>query len=270
MKRINKILRLLEVRFYSTRNDNNNVKPAVVYSNADTHRKEIMEENRGKSGVYRWINLLSNKSYIGSSVNLRARFHVYYSVKRLNNSNMVIYKALQKYGYSNFSLEILEYCEPNQAILKEQEYIDLLKPEYNINPTAGSSLGYKHSASTLDKLRNRDYSFLHNEDTRLKLSAAATGRILSSEAKAKISIARSGTKLSIETRTKLSAAAAEIRGVAVLVTNLETGDIVEYSTMTEASVGLNVSRTAIKKVLQSGKILRGKYIIRIKGSKLVG
>ena len=63
--------------------------------------------------------------------------------------------------------------------------------------------------------------------------------------------------MSIETRTKLSAAAAEIRGVAVLVTNIETGDIVEYLTMTEASVALNVSRTAIKKVIQSGKNLRG-------------
>jgi hypothetical protein len=69
MKRTNKnfILRL-EARLYSTINDNNNVKPAVVYPNADTHRKEIMEENRGKSGVYRWINLLSNKSYMKRTI----------------------------------------------------------------------------------------------------------------------------------------------------------------------------------------------------------
>lgn len=181
---------------------------------------------------------------------------------------MVIYKALQKYGYSGFSLEILEYCEPSQALLKEQYYIDLLKPEYNINPVAGSSLGYKHTEATLEKLRNRDYSFIHNEETRLKLSAAATGRVLSEEAKAKISAARKGIKLSIETRAKLSAITTAKHGVAVEITNIETGEIVQYPTMTAAGAALGVSRPAIKKVIQdssrgTGKIFRGIYVIKM-------
>jgi hypothetical protein len=29
---------------------------------------------------------------------------------------MLINKALLKYGYSNFTLEILEYCEPENAV----------------------------------------------------------------------------------------------------------------------------------------------------------
>ena len=57
---------------------------------------------------------------------------------------MVITKALLKYGYSVFSLEILEYCEALEAISREQYYLDLLKPEYNVLKIAGSSLGYKH------------------------------------------------------------------------------------------------------------------------------
>jgi len=44
---------------------------------------------------------------------------------------MVINKALLKYGYSNFKLEILEYCDKSVNIEREQHYIDLLKPEYN-------------------------------------------------------------------------------------------------------------------------------------------
>lgn len=43
----------INIRLYSTINDNNNVNPVVVYSNADTQKKEIMEENRGRSGIYR-------------------------------------------------------------------------------------------------------------------------------------------------------------------------------------------------------------------------
>lgn len=68
---------------------------------------------------------------------------------------MSINKALLKYGYSNFQLEILEYCEPSDVIQREQYYIDLLGPEYNILKTAGSSFGYKHTAETLAKLRGR-------------------------------------------------------------------------------------------------------------------
>lgn len=64
----------------------------------------------------------------------------------------MIYKALLKYGYSNFSLEILEYCDPQNIIKREQYYLDKLNPEYNLLKFAGSSLGFKHSAETLAKL----------------------------------------------------------------------------------------------------------------------
>lgn len=68
---------------------------------------------------------------------------------------MLIHKALIKYGYSNFTLEVLEYCDPNNAILREQYYLDLLKPVYNILTKAGSSLGFKHSEVTLAKFRRK-------------------------------------------------------------------------------------------------------------------
>jgi group I intron endonuclease len=58
---------------------------------------------------------------------------------------MAINRALFKYGYSNFTLEIIEYCEPSDVIVREQFYLDLLKPEYNILVKAGSSFGYQHS-----------------------------------------------------------------------------------------------------------------------------
>ena len=63
---------------------------------------------------------------------------------------MVISKALIKHGYSNFSLEILEYCLAEKCLEREQHYLDLRpaslqgKPEYNILKVAGSLLGFKH------------------------------------------------------------------------------------------------------------------------------
>jgi hypothetical protein len=66
---------------------------------------------------------------------------------------MLIYKSLLKYGYSKFSLEILEYCDLSDVIKREQHYIDILKPEYNILKLAGSSFGYKHDEINLAKVR---------------------------------------------------------------------------------------------------------------------
>lgn len=53
--------------------------------------------------------------------------------------------AILKYGIANFSLYILEYCEPDIIIEREQFYLDLLKPEYNICKIAYSALGRKLS-----------------------------------------------------------------------------------------------------------------------------
>lgn len=66
---------------------------------------------------------------------------------------MIISKALLKYGYSNFKLEILEYCNEDNLRNREQHYLDLLQPEYNILKIAGSSLGFKHNEESLSKLR---------------------------------------------------------------------------------------------------------------------
>jgi group I intron endonuclease len=54
---------------------------------------------------------------------------------------MVIHRTLLKYGYSAFSLYILEYCNKEDLISREQYYLDLYKPEYNVLKIAGSSVG---------------------------------------------------------------------------------------------------------------------------------
>ena len=58
---------------------------------------------------------------------------------------MIIYKALLTHGFENFTLEILEYCGPSELLKREQYYLDILNPEYNILKTAGSRLGAKHT-----------------------------------------------------------------------------------------------------------------------------
>jgi excinuclease UvrABC nuclease subunit len=118
----------------------------IVYHNADSQKKEIYLNNKGKSGVYMWVNTINNNKYVGSSKDLQRRFSAYYSVAYLTKYNtIIIHRALLKYGYSAFSLSILEYCAEEDLISREQYYIDLYKPKYNILKLAGSSLGWKQS-----------------------------------------------------------------------------------------------------------------------------
>jgi group I intron endonuclease len=81
---------------------------------------------------------------VGSGKDLAKRLAIYYKKSELIKYPRHIHRALLKYGYANFRLEILEYCN-NDLIKKEQYYIDLLKPDYNILKKAYSLAGFKHS-----------------------------------------------------------------------------------------------------------------------------
>jgi hypothetical protein len=83
----------------------------VAYNDMDSDKKSVVAENRGKPGVYRLINLTNENIYVGSSSDLGRRFTSYYSFMYIDaQKTSLICKALLKYGYSKFRLEVLEYC----------------------------------------------------------------------------------------------------------------------------------------------------------------
>lgn len=124
--------------------------PVQVYLNPDKEKEFIVNENKGRTGIYRWVHIEQGKSYVGSAKNLSIRFKQYFNYNHITypKRNMRIYKALLKYGYAEFRLEILEYCSPEVLIEREQFYFDTLIPEYNILKIAGSPLGYRHSEAS--------------------------------------------------------------------------------------------------------------------------
>jgi group I intron endonuclease len=91
------------------------------YSNAEDEKGKILQENKNKAGIYMWTNLINGKRYVGSSENLRIRFLRYFNTNYLlTNTCMYICRALFKHDYSNFRLEILEYCEPSKCLEREK------------------------------------------------------------------------------------------------------------------------------------------------------
>jgi len=185
----------------------------------------------------------------------------YYSIKHLTKYKTPIHNALLKYGFQNFNLEILEYCEEDiNPTIREQYYFLMLSPEYNILEIAGSSLGFKHSEETLELFKNRIIS----EETRNNLSLAATGRILTEEDKIKLSEIRKGIKLSDETKARMSAVFTTLRGVKVIVKNINTNEELEFTSLTEAGKYIGVTRPAIRKYIDTGKPIKNQYIVATK------
>jgi len=157
------------------------------YHNADICKAKILSDNQNKSGIYKWKNKINGKQYIGSSINLSKRLQFYYSNSSrkalLKRSQSHVCSALLKHGTCNFSLEILEYCEPEKCLEREDYYLKKLKPEYNIslNPSAPFS-GRKHSDESKTIMsdantgqNNPMFGKNHTEETKTIMSDAKKG-----------------------------------------------------------------------------------------------
>lgn len=107
--------------------------------------------NTKQSGIYAIINTVNGKRYIGSACNIAYRWTEHRKLLRKgSHQNSYFQAAWNKYGDAAFVFTILSLCPIQQLISTEQTAIDLYDSAncdcgYNLSPTAGSSLGVKHT-----------------------------------------------------------------------------------------------------------------------------
>jgi len=126
--------------------------PVRIYK-PNLDRNLIAVENRNRTVIYQWINLINGKLYVGSGWNGSRRLLSYWTPSVLKR-NLPIYNSLSYYTHNNFILAILEDLGTTGSVSKEfmlsreQIYLDLLFSNWysslKIYPTAGSTLGFKH------------------------------------------------------------------------------------------------------------------------------
>jgi group I intron endonuclease len=224
-------------------------------------KEEVLKENRNQSGVYRWVNNLNGKTYVGSGVNLAKRLVTYYNENELNRNPRPIKDALLKYGHKNFTLEILEYCPKTKLLEREQFYLDLLVPDYNILKYAYSLLGFKHSQESLEKFKAKIISPEHKEI----LSSIHRGKLVSEETRNKLAAAtasyRKNNPLTPEALANIKAKTIAREGVSVSVLNTQTNEVKEFTNQTEAGEFLGVTRQAIYNAIKRGSLINGVYLI---------
>jgi hypothetical protein len=129
------------VRAYSTfspkdKNNSRNglISPVVVYEDAYSMKKEILNENKffdryrhisikkaaelGKAGIYKLTNKLTGDIYVGQSWDLGKRFTNYFNLSYINRrKELIISRALIKYGTQIFPAARCIYPLSNVMIM---------------------------------------------------------------------------------------------------------------------------------------------------------
>lgn len=229
---LNKCMKLYYILIKAMNLKNTNtINPVYSYNNPYEERAQIYKDIKGKTGIYLWTNTISGKSYVGSAVDLRRRLSNYFSKVRikseLETTKSLIYKAILKYDYSNFKLDIIEICNIESLLEREQYYLDNFELKYNTLKTAGSLLGFKHSAEAIELIR-----------------ASRLGKPISEEAKIKL--------------------AANSQAYALEVLNIHTNLITYFSSIRRAAEYMNMHHSYLAKCLNKNGFYKGRnyYVIK--------
>ncbi len=124
-----------------------------------------------KIGIYQILNKVNQKKYIGSSIRLQGRKKRHFSELNCNiHHSQALQRAYNKYGKESFDFFILEYCEAEKLLEREQYYLDNLKPDYNICKIAGNCLGKITSEETKKKIGEANKLFWENKQSKTPFS----------------------------------------------------------------------------------------------------
>lgn len=185
-----------------------------------------MKDNSNSGGesqqtgvVYKITCLITGKPYVGQTrqkLNRRIAGH-----KSSRRGRPGIDVAIRKYGWENFTVEVIETCPVEKLNEREIFWIRELnsKAPNGYNLTDGGDGGLNPSEETRAKIsanhadfsgaKNGFYGKRHSEESRAKMSVAKKGKSHkphSQETRDKISASEKGKHVSEETRAKISSA----------------------------------------------------------------
>jgi group I intron endonuclease len=224
-------------------------------------------------GIYKIINVVNNKFYVGSAVNFSRRKTRHFSELRNNkHNNKHLQAAWNKYGEAAFIFAVIKNVENKEELL-EAENVWLREhvgKEYCYN------IGVNATAPMLGKIKELSptWGMKHTNEAKTRIITSLTNRIQSEETKAKRRATMKGHIVSTETRFKISqslqgegnywygkqrpefALKVSKQVIAIAPDKSET----TYASITELRTALDMKPSTINRALKSGRLLtRGPY-----------
>jgi group I intron endonuclease len=174
------------------------------------------------SGIYKIINKVNGKYYIGNTTKLGNRWCQHKgSLKYQRHVNSHLQSAWNKYGGNNFNFVIVEKVLLDKLVVTEQKYLDIAKNEqdkcYNQNFSANSVLqteemkekirntlkkyymthkspmyGKTLSAESIEKMKKTKTGVKQSEEHKHNISKSLKGIIRNNETKRKMSLCKTG------------------------------------------------------------------------------
>jgi hypothetical protein len=128
-----------------------------------------------KTGIYQILNLINNKSYIGSSTTLRGRKNNHwYNLRRNQHSNSHLQRAYNKYGEENFTISALEEFEflSKEHLEEKEDYwidkFDSISNGYNKQKAKKGTFTQKWMERNTNKRKGRVINYKKIEQYDLK------------------------------------------------------------------------------------------------------
>lgn len=127
-----------------------------------------------KTGIYQIKNLITEKVYVGSAVNIDRRWYNHKSLLS-NNKNKLpkLQNSVNKHGLESFIFEIIEECPKEILIEREQywiDYLDSYNKGYNSRPIANNNLGMVFSKETREKISKSHIGKHVSDESKKKMS----------------------------------------------------------------------------------------------------
>ena len=162
-------------------------------------------------GIYKIINKVTNKYYIGSSIEIQNRLvHHTNQLKANRHCNIHLQNAWNKYTQDSFEFIIIEEF-PNLDIVEirniEQQYLDNSdwNQVYNIAKNVEKPcLNRIVSKETREKISKANTGKTHSEETKKKIGLIHKGKTISDYSIEVTRQLRIGIPLSEETKNKIS------------------------------------------------------------------
>lgn len=224
-------------------------------------------------GIYKIINIVNNKFYVGSAVDLKRRKARHFSeLRNGKHSNGKLQAAWRKYGESVFIFVVIEEL-PLEADLLAAENVWLKEHVgkdycYNIGvdataPTLGwggeksPTWGYKHTEEALQKIGVASKARVQSEEEKAKRRATMRGKPQPAKVRAKISATLSGEGNFWYGKKRPDHGAKVSRAIQAISPD---GQVLEYASITALREKSGMKPPTINRAVKSGKpLVRGPY-----------